>query len=355
MSVIAAGSPQTKNIIQSAIDKSRSIDFTEITKTAWQQDLDLKRVLDVQSPCKSDNSDMKGIQRVIKNMQNDLELIKRFSNVNSAFDALTKEDEEPWKSIRKVINFSATDISGYVKNIMGRVRGWTLNTIQNEAKKRLPFLFPGEMPSFLDALGKGTNILSCAFAKIVRSLASTVGNLLLQMIDKFISGPMCLAENFVNNLLNRILGPIQAAISSALGLINGALSAIQGFAGKIFNMLDFVTGILNFFKCDDDKACPSVQEVSLSGTGQNNPQGGDPVAPNSETQNSSPSDPGVPQSGQYTSGIGQGGSSSSLDTNVASRTDSNIIVQNGRTYETTGFLRVENSPGDVVRVVRRID
>lgn len=58
---------------------------------------------------------MKGIQRVIKNLQNDLEGIKRFSNVNSAFDALTNENVEPWKSIKKVINFSATDIAGYVK------------------------------------------------------------------------------------------------------------------------------------------------------------------------------------------------------------------------------------------------
>lgn len=340
MSVIAAGSPETKNIIQSAIDKSRSIDFTEVTKTAWQQDLDLKKVLDVQSPCKSDNSDMKGIQRVIKNLQNDLELIKKFSNVNSAFDALTKEDVEPWKSIKKVINFSATDISGYVKNIMGRVRGWTLNTIQNEAKKRLPFLFPGEMPSFINALGKGTNILSCAFAKIIRGLAKTVGNLLLQMIDKFINGPMCLAENFVNNLLNQILGPIEAAIGSALGLINGALSAISGIAGQLFNMLDFISGILNFFKCDDDKACPSVQEISLSGAGQNNPQGGDPVAPNSATQNSSPSDEGAPQSGQYTAGVSQGNANAAQDIRVG---DSDNIF--GTSQEASDLLKGKSVDG----------
>jgi hypothetical protein len=317
MSVIAAGSPQTKDILQSAIDKARTVDFTEIIKSAWEQDLDLKKVLDIQSPCKYDNSDMKGIQRVIKNLQNDLELIKKFSNVNSAFDALTNENVEPWKSIKKVINFSATDIAGYVKNIMGKVRGWTLNTIQNQAKKILPFLFPGEMPSFLDKLGKGTNILSCAFAKIVRGLTKTVGNLLLQMIDKFINGPMCLAENFVNNLLNQILGPIQAAIGSVFALLGGALSAVQGLAGQIFNMLDFVTGILNFFKCDDDKACPSVQEISLSGTGQPNPQGGDPVAPNSKTENSSASDEGGTKSGEFTAGVSQGNAPAAQDVRVS--------------------------------------
>ena len=292
MSVITAGSPPTKTIVQSAIDKSQTRNPL-ITKSDQQQKEDLNRVLDVQSPCKSDNSDMKGIQRVIKNMQNDLEKIKRFSNVNSAFDALSNEDKEPWKSIKKVINFSATDIAGYVKNIMGRVRGWVMNTIQNQVKKVLPFLFPGEMPSFLDKLGKGINGLSCAFAKIVRGLAKTVGNLLLQMLDKFINGPMCLVENFINNLLKQILAPIETAIKTVLGIIGGALAAVQNLANSLYNALDFITGILNFFKCDDDKACPSVQEISLAGAGQSGPKGGDPpgpTGPNSSTPSASPSD-----------------------------------------------------------------
>lgn len=321
---MSAGTAPTKGINQSSIDKIRAVDNYKVTKAAGEQKLDLEKVIHIQSPCRTDNSDMKGIQRTIKNLQNDLERIKRFSNVNSAFDALTNENVEPWKSIRKVINFSATDISGYVKNIMGKARGWVMNTIQNQAKKKLPFLFPGEMPSFVDALGKGTNGISCAFGKVIRGLAKTVGNLLLQMLDKFINGPMCLVENFVNNLLNQILTPIQAAIEAAFGLINGVLSQIQGLANNLFNILDFATGILNFFKCDDDKACPSVQEISLSGAGQNNPQGGDPVAPNASTQNTSPSDEQTTQSGQYTSGVSQGNANAAQDIRVDSATDTGI-------------------------------
>jgi len=324
MTALSAGAPIAEDILQSAIDKARTVDFHEITKAAWEQKLDLETVLGIQSPCKSDNSDMKGIQRVIKNLQNDIERIKRFSNVNSAFDALTNENVEPWKSIKKVINFSSSDISGYVKNIMGRVRGWVMNTIQNQAKKVLPFLFPGEMPSFLDKLGKGLNGVSCAFAKIIRGLTKSVGNLLLQMLDKFINGPMCLAENFVNNLLNDILGPIESAISSVLGVINGALGQVSGLASSLFNALDFVTGILNFFKCDDDKACPSVQEISLSGAGQNNPEGGDPVAPNPSTQNSSPSDEGGSQSGKYTEGVSQGNANAAQDVRTSTSDNTGI-------------------------------
>ena len=150
-------------------------------------------------------------------------------------------------------------------------------------------------------------------------------------VVRLLSSSNYILENFVNNLLNQILGPIEAAIGLALGLINGflsalggALSAIQGIAGQLFNMLDFVTGILNFFKCDDDKACPSVQEISLSGAGQNNPQGGDPVAPNSANQNTSPSDEGASQSGQYTAGVSQGSAPAAQDARVSFGADPGI-------------------------------
>jgi len=321
MSVIPAGSAPSKAIVQRA-DIHHTLDNPEIGRAASEQLEDGKRQEAVQSSCKSDNSDMKGIQLVIKNLQNDLERIKRFSNVNSAFDALTNENEEPWKSIKKVINFSATDIAGYVKNIMGRVRGWVMNTIQNKVKEVLPFLFPGEMPSFLDKLGKGINGLSCAFAKIVRGLAKTVGNLLLQMLDKFINGPMCLAENFVNNLLKQILGPIETAIKSVLAIIGGALAAIQNLATSLFNALDFITGILNFFKCDDDKACPTVDQISLSGAAS---PGGDVPGPNSRTQSSSASDGAQTTVDNATSpGVGNAKSSSEVDARVAAASNTDI-------------------------------
>lgn len=272
-------SPQGQCIIQSAIDKSRSIDFDEITKFAWQYNDDIRKVYSVASPCKSDSTDMKGIQLAIKNLQNAISTIKRFSNINSAVDALINEDVEPGKTIKKVVNVATGDIAGYVKNIMGRVRGWVLNTVQNKAKEILPFLFPGEMPSFLDKLNKATNLLSCVFAKIIRELMKTVGNLLLGLIDRFLNGPMCLVEDFVNGLLKSIMGPIEAALNSVNALLSGVTGAIASIAGSLFNMLDFITGILNFFKCDDDKVCPDQHEITRAGAGVNNDAGGDPQGP----------------------------------------------------------------------------
>ena len=279
-------SPQGQAPIQSAIDKSRSIDFDKITKFAWQYNDDIRKVYAVASPCKSDSTNMKGIQLAIKNLQNAIGTIQRFSNINSAVDALINESVEPGKTIKKVLDIATGDIAGYVKNIMGGVRGWVLNKVQDEAKKRLPFLFPSEMPSFITKLNEGTNLLSCAFAKIVRGLAGMVGDLLLGMIDKFINGPMCLVEDFVGGLLNQIMDPIQAAITavnallgSVTGAITGAIAGAVNIAGSLFNMLDFATGILNFFKCDDDKVCPDQHEITRAGAGVNNDAGGDPQGP----------------------------------------------------------------------------
>lgn len=301
-------SPQGQCIIQSAIDKSRSIDFDKITKAAWEYNDDIRKVYAVASPCKSDNGDTKGIQRTIKNLQNAISTIKRFSNINSAVDALINENVEPGKTIKKIVSIATTDIAGYAKNIIGRVRGWVMNEVQNNVKKALPFLFPGEMPSFIDKLNKGINGLSCAFAKIVRALAKTVGNLLLGLIDKYVNGPICLAEDFIADLLKGITGPISDAISSINSFLGSAVGKIANLADSLFNAIDFVTGILNFFKCDDDKACPTQAEISRSGDASDTSGNtGDPVNPTS-------------QSGSLGSGKGVGTSQTpaTLDLNTSS-------------------------------------
>jgi hypothetical protein len=250
---------------QSAIDKAHTIGNKKVNYAAALQDDDFKKVYAVASPCKSDNSDSKGIQRTIKNLQNAISTIKRFSNINSAVDALINEDVDPGKTIKKVLSIATTDIAGYAKNIMGRVRGWVLNQVQNNVKKVLPFLFPGEMPSFLDGLGKGVNGLSCAFAKVLRGLAKTVGGLLLGLIDKYVNGPMCIVEDFISDLIRQITAPITAALGAINSFLGSVVGKITNLADSLFNAIDFVTGILNFFKCDDDKACPTQNEISRSG------------------------------------------------------------------------------------------
>lgn len=270
--------PQTLEL-NSVPENFRLQDQKEWTLAEWLQQDDAYKNVSIQSPCKSGNSDIKGIQRSIKNLQNEITKVQKYStrlsNLNSAVGVFINEESGEGKEIKKYLDIATGDISGYVKNILGRVRGWVLNEVQKEAKKRLPFLFPGEMPSFVDKLNKGNNIISCAFSKIVRGLFKTVGNLLLDFINKFINGPLCIIEDFISGILDNILGPIINSINSALAAITGAFSNL---ANSLFNALDFVTGILSFFDCDDDRACPSEDEINLAGIAG---LAGDPVNPSS--------------------------------------------------------------------------
>lgn len=258
--------PQTVQVAQVS-DYSRALDDKTINYAAWLYNDDQQKVLSVKSSCKSGNTDTKGIQRTIKNLQNEITKFQqfsgRFSNINSAVGVFINEESGIGKDIKKIVDIATGDIAGYVKNILGGVRGWVLNEVQKQAKKALPFLFPGEMPSFLDKLNKGVNLISCAFSKIVRGLFGTVGNLLLDLVNRYINGPLCVVEDFISSLLNNILDPIVNAINSALGFITGAIGNI---ADSLFNALDFVTGILSFFDCDDDRSCPSEDEINLAGT-----------------------------------------------------------------------------------------
>jgi hypothetical protein len=259
-------SPQTVEV-SSVLENFRLQDSKDWNYASWMQKDDAYKNIATQSPCKSANSDKKGIQRAIKNLQNEITKVQtysgRLSNLNSAVGVFINEDSGPGKEIKKYLDIATGDIAGYVKNILGGVRGWVLNEVQSQAKKLLPFLFPGEMPSFIDKLSKGTNLISCAFAKIVRGLIGTVGDLLLRLVEKYINGPLCLIEDFISNLLGNILDPILNAINSALSFLTGIISNVSV---SLFNALDFVTGILNFFDCDDDKACPVVDEINLAGT-----------------------------------------------------------------------------------------
>lgn len=313
---------------QSAIDKSHTIGNKKVNYAAALQADDFARVYAAASSCQQDNSDVKGIQRVIKNLQNAITTIKRFSNINSAVDALINEDVEPGKTIKKIVSIATTDIAGYVKNIVGRVRGWVLNQVQNNVKKVLPFLFPGEMPSFLDGLNNGINGLSCAFAKIVRALASTVGGLLLDLIDKYINGPLCIVEDFIDQLLRKIIDPISDAINAINAFLGSIVGQITNLADSLFNAIDFITGILNFFKCDDDKSCPVVFEIDRGGTlgqGENFLRGENALSPGTK----------------YAEGMTNGDNSGTVNYGTVTNTETNPLEPPQKFGETRDGITLE--------------
>lgn len=246
-------------VIQSIGDK---IHLGDGAVKAWaEQKLDLYRPTPLASPCKTDNSPFKGIQTTIQNLLND---IRDYDTLAELFGGGNPDRE---KFIQKVLDIATGDITGYVKTLFDSIRGYAYNTVAIEAKKILPFLFPSEIPEFTQKINEGNNIISCLFNKLVRQLPGLIGNILLGLLDKLIDTAFCFAENFVSDLLNGfgILDQITNAVKLAISLFSQGIDLVTGILESAFNALDFVNGILNFFKCDDDIACPQQGEINLAG------------------------------------------------------------------------------------------
>lgn len=264
------GTQEFWNVIQSIGDK---VNLGDGAVKAWyEQKVDRERITPLASPCKTDNSPFKGIQTTIQNLVNDIQ------NYDTIAELFGGGDPDRQKFIQKVLDVATGDITGYVKTIFDNIRGYAYNFIQDEAKKRLPYLFPSEMPEFTQRVNEGNNIVSCLFNKLVRELPGLVRNLISGLIGNLVDSAFCFVENFTSNLLKGtgILDQITNAVKEAVALF-GQVSSIALSAGDaLFNAIDFATGILNFLKCDDDPVCPQQQEINLAGAFS---QGGDPQVP----------------------------------------------------------------------------
>lgn len=242
-----------------------TFDTEHIITKAWNiQDKDRKRKQPLVSACKKKNSEMKGIQRVMKNLINDVEELKKeVGAVNSKVQQISGQ-------VQTFVSGASEEISKYVKTIMGGVRGYILSEVSKRTKKISPLLFPTDIPKFNRLVEDASSSISCVFSKLTRGLKSLIGNLLADILDKVINAALCVIEDFMSKIMDKVLGPIMKAVNAALtpifaliGGITGAVDGALGALGNVFDALDFISGISKFFKCDEEVSCPDYDEISL--------------------------------------------------------------------------------------------
>jgi hypothetical protein len=240
------------------------------TEAKTEQDKDSKKIFPLSDVCKKNNSDAKGIQRILKNLINAIEELKKKFNQVSAF---ATEVQEFSQQIQEKVFYAIEEISGYTKNILQGVRGYVLKTLQDQVKKIAPFLFPSENIELDEKTEKGLSLINCLFNRITSGLKSLLANLLSGLLDNLINAPLCAAENLLGNLLDSVLGPITSTLDTIFGTFNSLVSGIQGFleqglsilggaTGSLFDALEFIGGIKQFFSCDDSQDCVEYNEIS---------------------------------------------------------------------------------------------
>ena len=264
----AARVPDDRIVANTPLSVTEAQHIETLAKT--EQDKDSKKRIPLSDVCKKNNSDSKGIQRVLKNLINAIEELKKKFNQASAFANQVSEFSQ---QVQEKVFYAIEEISSYTKNILQGVRGYVLKTLQDQVKKIAPNLFPNENIELDEKTEKGLSLINCLFNRITSGLKGLLANLLSNLLDNLINAPLCAAENLLGNLLDSILGPITSTLQSIFGTFNSLVSGIQGFleqgisilggaTGSLFDALEFVGGIKQFFSCDDSQDCIEYNEIS---------------------------------------------------------------------------------------------
>jgi hypothetical protein len=249
----------TKNIKlegPSSLSTNEGINATVTTVAHEDQKLDGKRRFYVPKTINCDGSDgeIKGLQKIIKQLLKDIQRIKRFSqSFSGAVSDLAS-------NITSLINDVTVIAASIVKSLMMRVRGYVVNSLNKKISQIIEKLPPNRRPNLVESVRKSTDTIQCTFNKIVSRLSGLVEGLLNDIVEKYVNAPLCAAEAFVGNFISSILGDLTSGITSALSFISEVTS---GVTDSIFSGLDVLTGVLKFLSCEEELNCQILDEWSF--------------------------------------------------------------------------------------------
>lgn len=286
------------------------------TKAYTEQEKDSKKIIPLLDVCKSNNSQTKGVQRILKNLLNAVEELKKRFNQVSAF---ATEVADFSSMIQEKVFGAIEEISRFTKDIINGVRGYILKEVSSRIKKIAPFLFPSEIPKLTEQVEKGTSLINCLFNKLIGGLKGLLANLISNLLDQLINAPLCAAENLLGNILDSILGPITSTLQTVLAPINALIGSITGVLGgglgglvgaglgalgldgaSMFSALEFIPGILQFFSCDDPKECVKYTEISQNRSAL---PGGDAASTPTNPETNAPTGTGANESGPVSANV----------------------------------------------------
>ena len=215
-------------------------------------------VREVATISKCEPAPVVGIQRKMKNMLAEVKRIQKTANdwetkVSTKIDNIEEE-------IAKVKDNAIKGISSDVKRITTEIQKNALKKVNDALSDTYNEVFPTELPQLKEKVEAANDELSCLFRNIMKNLTGMVGGFLNQIIDRFITTPLCAVENFIGSLLGKISGLIDTAIDSVMGPIKGLLAGMGVASSSLDDVMGFATDALSFLSCDEDPRCSEVKE-----------------------------------------------------------------------------------------------
>ena len=255
--------PEGEN--EKPINENKSADASELTSKENQQLQDGKE----KSPrkknieCEGGGGPVKGVQGFI---QRALATIKRIQSLAST---AIETANSILANISNITNMVAGAVASMFKMIVGKMRGFILNQINNGLKVVGELIPPSLRQVFSGGASETTDTLACVFQKIMDTLFSMAKDMFTALVDNYVMAPMCAAEKMVGDMIGNILGEITGAVNSAVSGIAGLVGQGASIVSSAMSVLDMIIGLLNFLKCDSTPDCEYKDEWSFwDGSGE---------------------------------------------------------------------------------------
>ena len=187
------------------------------------------------------------------------------NDIGEFINKKTGKIEDVAEEIEKV----QSRIQGFMGGVLSNVKGTVMKEAQKEIQKvindiKIPD--PSLLDPAVDQLKNIGDLLNCLFKQIFNELADVIGGLLKDLLEQALDAALCLAKDIFQDLFGGIIDKLMAGIDAALGILQGAISAIknnaaiiQGIASKILDLIDMV--------CEGDLSCALGLSTFETGSG----------------------------------------------------------------------------------------
>ena len=226
------------------------------TDQAIEPSLDVFQI-PVSFRCVEEGGELKGIQAVL---QTAMKYIAFLSRQSSIFAASVSDLR---RSIDNVIETAARYVTAYVKEQVAKIRELTLNLFEKQVQFLIDLTPANLRAQVVDGVEAETDILSCIFNRIIAGLLGLVTGIVEELLQRAVSAAACTAENVVGKILANILGTITEGLDAAIGGVTALVGGVVDFSGQILDALGFIFGILNILTCQEEYACPNVEQWNM--------------------------------------------------------------------------------------------
>ena len=161
--------------------------------------------------------------------------------------------------VSALIKSSAGIIGGAFAQLIRLARKYLFQEIKRISENIVTFLLPDSLLKDI-AVEKAKDTIFCVIENIVKGLRKLIENFLSELLGKVVNMPLCAAEAAIGGLVANINEQVQKAIGPAMEAIQSVLGPIGDFMGFIDKAMGYAQIGLKFLSCEGDVCPPEPYE-----------------------------------------------------------------------------------------------